>query len=273
MNIVVTTVQNPTGDVEKLARQIAASLNMPFVARSKNSLAAIKEWHGVSDLLVVTTKGPVAHTPGGEFFFHLNMSELRIKNLINGKHDHMVAAMDLKPGMTVLDCTLGLATDAIVASFIVGNDGKVRGVESSPLIAVITQYGLQNFTCDDEYINRALRNIRVENMDYYQYLVALSSASFDVVYFDPMFRQPIYSSSNLKPLRYLADSRPLSKEIIREACRVAKKRVVVKEGRDSKEFERLGITIMAGGKYSSIRYGIINIDDRPNAGGCLWNVL
>lgn len=263
----VTTSHNPTADIEKLAHQMAGALNLPYVARGKNSLAAIKQNYGASDLLVATHRGPVAHTAGGEFFFHLNMAELRIKNLINGKHDHMVTAMDLEPGMTVLDCTLGLATDAIVASFIVGNGGKVLGVESSSIIAFITQYGLQNFICEDEYITKALRNIRVENMDCYQCLVTLPSDSFDVVYFDPMFRRPISGSSNIKPLRNLADSRSLTREIIIEACRVAKRRVVVKEAHESQEFERLGITTVVGGKYSSVHYGIIKVDDHHNAGG------
>lgn len=49
----------------------------------------------------------------------------------------MVEAMDLKPKMSVLDCTLGLGTDATVASYIVGENGKVVGLESATLIYLI----------------------------------------------------------------------------------------------------------------------------------------
>ncbi|MCP6429085.1 hypothetical protein NL523_27605, partial [Klebsiella pneumoniae] len=92
---------------------IAGKLAVPFVPRNHYSLAALKEKYELNALIVVTTTGPIVHTSAGEYFFHLSMAELRIKNLLNGNHDHMVTAMGLRPGMSVLDCTLGLATDAI----------------------------------------------------------------------------------------------------------------------------------------------------------------
>ncbi|MBQ1913638.1 MAG: protein-L-IsoD(D-D) O-methyltransferase, partial [Selenomonadaceae bacterium] len=80
--------------------------------------------------------------------------------------------------------------------------------------------------------------------------------SFDVVYFDPMFRHPLMESENLNPLRAVADHRPVSLEAISEAKRVARHRVVLKENSRSLEFARLGFTKMAGGQYSKIRYGV-----------------
>jgi hypothetical protein len=257
MDLLVTTAYNPSCAIETLGRQIAAEFNVPFTVREKNSLATLKDNFGVSTLVVATQKGPIVHTPGGEYFFHLHMAELRIKNLKNGKHDHMITAMALEPGMAVLDCTLGLATDAIVASFITGSQGKIVGLEASTVIALVTKLGLQNFSSDDDSITASLQRICVENIDYHDYLTALPAQSFDVVFFDPMFRHPIYRSSNLKPLRYLADTRPLSLEALHQACRIAKKRVVVKEAQNSSEFRRLGISATVGGKYSSIHYGVI----------------
>ncbi len=275
MDSIVTTVQHPAADVIQMAQELAAKLAVPYVERNRQSIAALKEKYRVSNLLVAAAAGPTVHTATGEYFFHLSMAELRIKNLINGKHDHMVAAMGLNTGMSVLDCTLGLATDAIVASFIVGEAGFVVGLESQPIIALITEYGLQHFAPDPlpaEYdIISALRRIRVKNTDYYEHLAVLPAASFDIVFFDPMFRNPIQTSSNFKPIRSLADPRQVTVAAIQQACRVAKQRVVVKEAANSDEFSRLGIANIVGGKYSSVKYGIIDCSAQA-AGGRLWNV-
>ena len=261
MDLVVTTVQHPSDDVIALAENIGRILNIPFTLRAKNSLMAIKIHYQVDNIIVVGQKGPLVNTPGGEYFFHLSMAELRIKNLLNGQHDHMIAAMNLAAGMSVLDCTLGLATDSIVASFVVGKTGTVLGLETSPIVAFIASYGLQHFQTDESYLTEALRRIAVKHVHSYKYLTTLPNNSYDVVYFDPMFRHPIHSSSNVKPLRYLADNSPLPKNTLKEACRVAKQRVVVKESSKSDEFTRLGITTVYGGKYSSVHYGVIEIGD------------
>jgi 16S rRNA (guanine1516-N2)-methyltransferase len=260
VELVVTTIQSPSNTIEQLASEIAAILQSSFIPREKYSLMAIRNNYQVENIVVVTKKGPIVHTLGGEYFFHLNMAELRIKNLINGKHDHMIEAMSLHAGMSVLDCTLGLATDAIVASFVVGYTGKVLGLETSPVIAFIAKYGLQHFVHDDTVITESLRRVEVKHKCAHDLLITLPDNSFDVVFFDPMFRQPIYSSSNLKPLRYLADNSPLAENTLVEACRVARERVVIKEASRNNEFKRLGITTIYGGKYSSIQYGVIKVE-------------
>lgn len=269
MNLIVTTAQQTVPSIIQQAKEMATRLSVPFIPRDNYSLKALKEKYQISELIVATTTGPIVHTPAGEYFFHLSMAELRIKNLLSGNHDHMVAAMDLSPGMSVLDCTLGLATDAIVASFVIGENGVIIGLESSPVIALITGYGLQNFTVDSEqpYITKALRRVKVENADYGEQLEALADNSFDIVYFDPMFRAPILKSSNVNPIRTLANKQPLSPEAISQACRVAKQKVVVKEAAGSNEFARLGINTIVGGKYSRISYGIIGCKPQGAGGG------
>lgn len=257
MNLVVTTAHRPTPEMENEAAELACLLGAPLQARGNSSLAALRQDYHVDTVLAVTKRGPVVSTPGGEYFFHLNMAELRIKNLISGKPDHMISAMGLTPGMSVLDCTLGLATDAIVASFVTGGEGNILGLESSAVIAAVTGLGLARFKIGDPEISAALRRIRVEHADFNSYLPTLPDKSYDIVFFDPMFRSPITDSSNLKPLRSLADDRPLSSEAVREATRIARQRVVIKEANGSPEFSRLEIAELLGGKYSSIQYGVI----------------
>lgn len=262
MDLVVTTILKPSPEIITAANEFAATLGLPLVDRAKTSLAAIKAEYDCANVLVMTKAGPVVNTPDGEYFFHLSLAELRIKNLINGNSDHMITAMQLKPGMTVLDCTLGLATDAIVASFAVGPTGRVVGLEASPVIAAITGLGLRSFRGDDADINAALRRITVENADYNDCLTALPADGFDVVYFDPMFRIPVIASSSLKPIRSLADKRPLSSEALLAARRIAKHRVVLKEKNGSPEFARLNFSQFIGGKYSRIRYGVLEAGER-----------
>jgi hypothetical protein len=95
----------------------------------------------------------------------------------------------------------------------------------------------------------------------------LADRSFDIVYFDPMFRAPILKSSNVNPIRTLANMQPLTAEAIQQACRLARKKVVVKDAAGSSEFARLGINTIVGGKYSSISYGIIDCRLNQVCGG------
>ena len=62
------------------------------------------------------------------------MAEIRAQQLLRGAPDHLVRALDLRPGLRVLDCTLGLASDAAVAACVVGPSGAVVGPEASLLL-------------------------------------------------------------------------------------------------------------------------------------------
>ena len=117
---------------------------------------------------------------------------------------------------------------------------------------------MKNFSEDSPHILSAMRRVEVINADCADFLKTCADKSFDAVYFDPMFRRPVKSSSGLNPIRPLADNRPLTEEIIREACRVAKCRVVMKEHSGSAEFSRLGFKVADGGKYSSVAFGVID---------------
>lgn len=261
MDFIITTVHKPSTQIISDAKNAAEQLSVIYRERENYSFTNLREMFAVDNILVYGKQGPCIVTSGGEYFFHLNMAQLRIKNLLNGKPDHMISSMGLISGMTVLDCTLGLATDAIVASFVTGSNGKVTGLESSRMIAFIAAHGLQHFIAEDADITAALRRITVSNIDYNKFLRAAADKSFDVVYFDPMFRHPVRRSSNFSPLRTIADDRPIALETIRQACRVARKKIVVKETNGSTEFARLGIDRVVGGRYSSVQYGVIEVGD------------
>lgn len=258
MEFIITTITKVNTDLIYQAQALAQKFNKKFVTRNNLSLERLKQYNNVDNILIFTKDGLKAHTSQGDLFFHLNMAQLRILNLNRNQKDHMVEAMDLKPKMSVLDCTLGLGTDATVASYIVGENGKVVGLESATLIYLITKYGLANFNHDNIAINHSLRRIESFNLHYLDYLKAQGDNSFDIVYFDPMFRKPIQDSANFKPMRAIANMEQLPGEALVEALRVAKKRVVIKETKDSMEFKRLNISQIYGGKYSSVSYGVID---------------
>lgn len=255
--MIVTTVYGPTQSEVEQAKEIAAFLQAAYRKRGRHSLGNLRQLYQADTIIVAADGGPKLSTPEGELFFHIGMAALRIKNFRDGKPDHMMAAMALEPGVSVLDCTLGMGTDAIVASVLTGVGGSVTGLEASALIAFITGWGLAHLIAESDEVTAAMRRIRVHCTDYRQYLSVLPDNFVDIVYFDPMFRRPVGKSSGIRPLREFADTGCLLLDDLREACRVAKRRVVVKETHGSPEFERLGITTLVGGKYSSVQYGVI----------------
>ncbi len=257
-NFIVTTIRKPTEAVEMLAKEIALKLGGQFVKREDLSFDALKTIHGVENVLLVKKNSLSVMTSAGELFFHPNTAHLRIKNLRGGEGDRLIDALKLSSGSKVLDCTLGLGSDAIVESFVAGSSGEVVALEVNPLIAEVVSHGLKNFTDDSPHILEAMRRVKVINVDCSEFLKACADNAFDVVYFDPMFRLPVHKSSGLNPIRPLADDRPLTPEIVREASRVANCRVVMKEHNGSYEFARLGFEVVDGGKYSSVALGVID---------------
>ena len=256
-NFIITTIRKPDSATEILAEEISKNLGGQLIERKDLSFDTLKKIHGAENILLVKKNSLSVITAEGELFFHPNTAHLRIKNLRGGEGDRLIDALKISEGSKVLDCTLGLGSDAIVESFIVGTSGKVVALEVNPLIAEVVGYGLKNFSEDSPHILEAMRRVEVINADCKEYLKTCADDSFDVVFFDPMFRRPIQKSSGLNPIRPLADARPLTAEIICEACRVAKFRVVMKEHSGSTEFERLGFKVAGGGKYSSISFGVI----------------
>lgn len=257
--VVVTTIRKVNDNLVIKAQEIAKILNTKYVSRKKGGINKIKEYYGADIVLIVKNDKVVLDLPEGEMFFHPNMAQVRIKRLRYGGNDNMLEAMQVKKGMKILDCTLGFAADAIVSSYGVGESGKVVGLEVNPLISLVVKEGLKTYLPTNYDLKSAMTNIEVINCDYLSYLKVQPDNSFDIVYFDPMFRHALLDSKNLNPLRQLADNSPVSLEAVNEAKRVAKYRVVFKENSRSLEFARLGFNKICGGKYAPIHYGVIDV--------------
>jgi protein-L-isoaspartate O-methyltransferase len=254
---IVTTSHKPGPESQALAAEAAYALGSVLVERERKSLDQLRAENGAENVLVVNRNQLVLYTSQGECFFHPSMSIPRIKAIKQGKPDHMVAAMSLRPGFRVLDCTMGLGSDAIVAAYAVGPDGDVTGVEAAPELALIVAQGLADYRKGSRAGVEAMQRIRVICGNYLEVLGQQPDNSFDVVYFDPMFRVPRHRSSSMQPVRGIVNNEPLSELAVHEAVRVARCRVVLKENEFSGEFARLGFNTVIGGKYSPVAFGII----------------
>lgn len=237
------------------ARSVSLELDIPYIPRRKNSLEKLKTQHNLEGLIVVERDRVVLKNQE-TLFWHPSMAVPRLKALREGQKDPMLEAMGLKKGYRVLDCTLGMAADALVAASAIGDEGHITGLEDNKYIAFITKWGLDNFKGRNTKLYPLLNRITVLNKSYEEYLPVQPSESFDIVYFDPMFRKGRYQSSSLSPLRSLANPNPLSPEYLQEALRVCRYRVVMKERQQSEEFARLGADYVVGGKYSPVAYGV-----------------
>ncbi|WP_088189110.1 class I SAM-dependent methyltransferase [Desulfosporosinus sp. FKA] len=221
--------------------------------------------------LKISRRGVELILGGNRLAFHPNMALIRAINILRGSSDRFLDATQLKAGDSFLDATLGLASDALIGALAVGEGGHVLGLEKSPILTAVIQDGLMHLTetsfqARTEHkkkawtsLVQAASRIDVRWTDHKEFLSCCPSKSIDVIYFDPMFRRTFRESDGIQPLHQWSEHSPLDQQTVKDACRVARKRVVLKERKDSREFNRLGFKLMSGGRYSSVDYGLIII--------------
>ena len=244
MRAAVTTPLGPSAAEEADARAAAARHGLPYAPRGRRPLAAALAEAGAGAGLVLSADKVVLAMEGAARRWSPGMGLLRAKRARARRggaadptaRDPFLDAADIREGDAVLDCTLGLGADALVAAVAAGPSGRVVAVESSPLLAAWVAEGLRRL--DDEAAHR----VEVRAGDHRELLAALPGRSFDVVVFDPMFRHARAEPAGFDVVRRLADPRPLSPEALREARRVARRWVVVKDGAPGWDLARLGLT-------------------------------
>jgi hypothetical protein len=184
----VTTAGRTTPEMILEAIKIADHLQLPYLPRKKKSIKLIQQQANSGCIVVGKERLELFASNSVEpFFFHPNSAMFRIKRLINGDYDPFADAAKLTKGMTVLDCTLGLASDAIVASFLVGRQGMVTGLEGEKYLAYMVKRGLQTWESGISSMDDAMRHIHVIHKDALSFLRKQEDESADCVYFDPMF--------------------------------------------------------------------------------------
>ncbi len=241
----VTTAGRTNLQMIEKAIKTAEILGAEYFPRNKRSIQSLTAEKQSACLVVGKERLELFEKDSNEpFFFHPNSAMFRIKRIIDGGHDPFAAAARLTPGMSFLDCTLGLASDSIVASYLIGNSGSIIGLEAQKYLAFIVKAGLQSWDTGRIEINEAMKRIHVINQYSFAYLQGLLSNSIDCVYFDPMFEERIVESDGINPLSQFAVYEELDAETIQEAIRVARVRVVLKDHYKSARFEKFGFHVL-----------------------------
>ncbi len=262
--LAVTTAVKPNAAVEAQAHRLAAELGTPFVPRLGRPLPQIFAETQAARLLISGADHLRLRdgATGAEYYFHPNMFLIRGANALRGVPDHFLEATALGPGDSLLDCTLGFASESALASLIVGEGGQVVGLESAPALAAVARVGVRDFPISSPTLGAALRRVQVVTADHGAFLRGCAAQSFDVVYFDPFFDKRLSGSeASVSPLFVFGDPSPLDPTAVREAHRVARRRVVIKHPRHEPlpaEVSAL-VTETVGSRKSRLVYAVIGL--------------
>lgn len=258
--MIITTGDNEAPEAVERARALSIESGIPYVRRNRTSVSKLSVRYGDADVLVIVEGGARLIRSGGEsFMFHPSMAFVRAKRLLKGENDAMLDAAKVAPGDIIIDCTAGLGSDSAVFSLATGPEGEVIALEDSLPLWVLLFEGFRSYVSGIQAFDDALRRIKPRCIHHLDALRAMPDKSADVVYFDPMFRDPIMESSAISPLRLFANNDSLSEDAIAEAKRVARKSIVLKEKKGSGEFERLGF-VPVERTHTKIVYGVISLE-------------
>lgn len=229
LKTIVTTAGRPDEVSMALAAFACEKLGAIFEQRKKRSVRKISQ--ELQAHVMVAGKNRYEYYAYGAqepFFFHPNSAAFRLKRVARGEAEPFLEAAQLQQGESVLDCTLGLAADAMLAAYIVGETGRVVGLEANPNVAFIVRQGTQSYDTSELPLTACMRQIEVIQAEAVAYLKTLPDKAFDVVYMDPMFEEVIEEANNFQALRLAGEHVSLTDDWVYEAKRVAKKRVILK---------------------------------------------
>lgn len=262
MQVAITTPLRPAPADVEAALHAAQRYGLPYVARGHRALSRALAEVGAEAALVLSPARVVLCAGGAEHAWSPGMGALRLKRLLDVRagrrraddptiHDPFLAAAGIRPGDEVLDCTCGLGADALVAAAAAGPGGRVVGLESSAALAAWTGEGMRRYPAE------ASRRVEVLHAEHGAWLARAPAASFDVVVFDPMFRHARAEPGGFDVVRRLSDPRPLAAEALAEARRVARRRVVVKDGAPGWDLARLGLAPLPSARGAHRYYAVL----------------
>lgn len=254
--MIVTTAGRTNIEMITKAMEVANYLQIPFMHRQKRSITTIQI--AVQDDCLVIGKERMEIYPYGEkepIFFHPNSAMFRIKRLQQGEKDPFIEATQLSKGKKFLDCTFGLGSDSITASYVVGKEGLVTGCEGNRYLSFIMENGLKTWKDGSPEIIQAMRRITIKHDVADALLRTLPDNSYDCVFLDPMFEENIAESNGIKGIKNLAIYHSINQETIKQAYRVANERVVLKDHFRSKRFSEYGFDIHVR-KTAKFHYGV-----------------
>lgn len=229
--MIITTSLRENEALIAQAKALATELGVLYQARRKRSLTKCLAEFGPFYLLYKDRLSFV-NADGSELTFHPDTAVLRIKAPIDTLRD-LVG----QPSQTILDTTMGLASDSLVLA---AAGHEVTALESQEAIFQVVSRGLATYQTKDERIEKAMRSIKTIKIDSLTYLKSQPDQSVDVIYADPMFSETITESQNLDGLKPLANPNQLTHEWLDQAKRVAREKIILKAHFRDPVFEDFG---------------------------------
>jgi len=246
MQPIVTTASSGSRDE---ARELAARFGLRFESREGRTLEQLLA--GKAPVLILAEKRADLYEQGRSFRATPGMAHLRVLRARRGEIDPLVAAAGLKAGDSVLDATLGLGGDALVAAHATG--ARVTALEEDGLLGAFTQAGLRRL---QKHGGEPAKLIDIIHADHREWLGKQKDNSFDVVLFDPMFRRAGKDAGqSFDLLRAHANHAPLDLQTLKEARRVARRGVLVKDAAPGFELHRLGLKPQQTRRSAAIAFG------------------
>src|SRR3954451_9278661 len=130
MRALVTTA--PSGSPDE-ADELARRFGLTAQPRADRLVPELLEAAQGAPVLVLGSRRADLFDGGRAFRASIGMGYLRFVRTRVGQSDTLVTAAKLRPGDRVLDATLGLAQDALIAADATKN--PVEGLEASPVLA------------------------------------------------------------------------------------------------------------------------------------------
>lgn len=259
--MIITTSGKPTREIIEKAKKLSIDYGISYKPRRGISINSFKQQYQDNTVIVGSDKIVISPiSSNNNVFFHPNLAIVRAKRVLKGEYEPLLSTAKLKKGMSFLDCTLGLASDSIIASLAVGDTGKVIGIEGNEMLSFLVKEGLRSFQSGNSEIDQAMRRINVSHHDHLSFLQKQPTNSIDIVYFDPMFQETIDKSNGIDIIKEHTVKADISHEIISEAKRVARERVILKDHWKSDRFALYGFTQIKR-KTSLFHYGIIEVNN------------
>lgn len=253
----VTTIRHADSSIIKEAKRRGEALGFPYIPRG-DTLEEMTEKTGLSGFLIYGKQLPLYWSDGEEYRFHMGTAVLRTTQLRKGNPDRLCALLPADGPCDVLDCTFGQAGDSSTMSWFLTGRGRVTALEKSPILYEVGRAGIAGYEDKDKSLTDAVRRIHLIHADYREYLAGSRDDAYDVIYFDPMFRHPVKRRENdMEGFRAAAAYDSLTAEILREALRVCRVKVIVKERPFAGIFRNPIFTNVFMKRGQSTAYGVI----------------
>ena len=248
--MIITTPLKYNDTLLEEVKELGRYYNIPFLYRGKISAKKLVEKY--SEVLVVGKEKVQLNKKNGNFTYHPNFSQVRLKRILKGESDPFLDATNLTVGDKFLDCTMGLASDSIIASVVTDD---VTALESTLGVYLVVTIGMSKYRYTLPELEHASKVIKTHHINAYNFLKEQQDDSYDVIYFDPMYEEDV-NSEGIEGLKHYADNSELTEVIIEEAKRVASKRVVLKAHFNSPLFKRFKF-MQCVRKSTVSHYGVI----------------